>query len=75
MDEFIEGDLVRLKCGGPEIEVVCRVSQYQFEDGPAPAVFCLWEDRNFRFELAYPLHVLERVSRARPLYERRRYPR
>jgi hypothetical protein len=75
MDEFIEGDLVCLKCGGPEIEVVCKVDLYHFDDGPAPAVFCIWEDKNFRFEQAYPPYVLERVCRKRPPYERRRYPR
>lgn len=75
MDEFCEGDLVCLKCGGPEIEVVCTVEAYPFQDGAGPAVFCLWEGKHFRIEQAFPPYALERVGRAHPSYARRRHPR
>ena len=75
MDEFCEGDLVCLKCGGPEIEVLCTVDAYPFDEGPAPAIFCLWVGQHFHIAKAFPPYALERVHRARPPYERRRYQR
>eukprot|EP01034_Spumella_vulgaris_P028930 gene28930-35885_t len=41
MDTFCEGDLVCLKCGGSEIEVLSIVEAYPFDEGPAPAVICM----------------------------------
>lgn len=75
MDEFCEGDLVCLKCGGPEIEVVCTVEAYPFAEGPEPAIFCMWEGKHFRIELAYPPYALDPVRRAHPSFGPRRYPR
>lgn len=75
MDEFVEGDLVCLKCGGPEIEVVCSVADYPFPGGIGPAVFCISDRGHFRFEQVYPPIALDVVQRARPAYERRRYER
>ena len=73
MDEFCEGDLVCLKCGGPEIAVLCTVEAYPFDEGFAPAIFCLGVGQHFHIEQALPPYALDRVHRPRPPYERRRF--
>ena len=75
MSTFQEGDVVRLKGGGPHMDVIATVYDYPFERGVAPAVYCAWDDNHFRFEQMFHPHALEPVLPARPLYERRRYPR
>ena len=70
MDAISEGDLVRLKCGGPDMTVVAMTSVYNFGNEVAtPGAYCVYENRQFVFEQAYPLHSLE-VIRS----ERRRSP-
>lgn len=61
MHGFREGDVVRVKCGGPDMDVLCVTPDYPFSDGPAPAVFCVWDAGMFRFEQAYPLCAIEQV--------------
>jgi uncharacterized protein YodC (DUF2158 family) len=63
-DVFGEGDVVRLKCGGPEIDVIGTIDVYPFQDGPAPGVFCVWEDRHERHEQVYPICAIEPVAAA-----------
>ncbi len=70
MTEFKEGDLVRVKCGGPEMSVLCVVENYTFEEELDTGIFCLFERDNLLFEQAYPPRALDLVR-----YERRRYPR
>ncbi|WP_162251462.1 DUF2158 domain-containing protein [Massilia sp. Root418] len=58
---FGDGDVVRLKCGGPDVTVVGTVEAYPFMDGPAPGVFCVWEDGRRRYEQVYPPCAIERA--------------
>lgn len=61
---FGEGDVVRLKCGGPEVDVIGTIDVYPFQDGAAPGVFCVWEDRHERHEQVYPICAVEPVKPA-----------
>lgn len=63
---FGEGDIVRLKCGGPDISVVGTIEAYPFKDGPGPGVFCVWEENNRRHEQVFPLCAIEAVPAKRP---------
>ncbi|KQV81023.1 hypothetical protein ASD15_14175 [Massilia sp. Root351] len=61
---YREGDVVRLKCGGPALDVVGLVDAYPFKDGPEPGVFCVWEESCYRYEQVYPLYAVESVQLA-----------
>ena len=43
MHQFNEGDIVRVKCGGPDMTVVCVDEHYFADDDAALAVFCVYE--------------------------------
>jgi uncharacterized protein YodC (DUF2158 family) len=70
MTKFKEGDLVRVKCGGPEMSVVCIVEDYKFDHMRETGVFCVYEKDHLLFEQAYPSRALDLL-----LYERRFLPR
>ena len=70
MNQFNEGDIVRVKCGGPDMTVVCVDVDYFSQDDKPLAVFCIYEKDHFLFEQAYPEYALDIVR-----YERRRYTR
>ena len=70
MNQFNEGDIVRVKCGGPDMTVVCVDNNYFSQDDKPLAVFCVYEKDHFLFEQAYPEYALYIVR-----YERRRYTR
>jgi hypothetical protein len=72
---FNEGDIVRLKCGGPELAVLATLPAFQYEDGFALAVLCVLEDPYPRRLQAYPPYALDPVQIATVPYERRRYDR
>ncbi|CAN7463729.1 DUF2158 domain-containing protein [Pseudoduganella sp. LjRoot289] len=74
---FQTGDVVRLKTGGADMEVLCTAQRYPFPEGEAEAVLCIWEDTHFRFEKAFPVASLDIVSRASawPLHGPERYAR
>lgn len=61
---FREGDVVRLKCGGPDIDVVGLVDAYPFIDGPEPGVFSVGQHSGVRYEQVYPLCAVEPVRLA-----------
>lgn len=61
---YCEGDVVRLKCGGPVLDVVGLVDAYPFKDGPECGVFCVCEESGYRYEQVYPLYAVEPVQRA-----------
>lgn len=69
----VEGDLVRLKAGGPLMAV-----KFQVHD----LLLCVWQDASGRVRRAtFALHQLELVHRAEPLWIRaleslsRRWPK
>ena len=70
MHQFYEGDIVRVKCGGPDMTVVCVDDNFFAREETALAVFCVYEKDHFLFEQAYPEYALDIVR-----YERRRYTR
>jgi hypothetical protein len=72
-DIFGEGDVVRLKCGGPEIDVLGTIDAYPFKDGVAPGVFCVWVDKHQQHEHVYPICAVEPVA-AHPHWAQRRPP-
>lgn len=51
---FHEGDVVRLKGGGPTADVLGIIDDYCFEDGPEVGLFCVWENAGHRFEQVFP---------------------
>lgn len=61
---FQTGDVVRLKSGGAEMEVLCTAKHYPFPEGEEEAVLCIWDDTHFRFEKAFPQSALDIVSPA-----------
>ena len=61
MHQFNEGDIVRVKCGGPDMTVVCVDEHYFADDDAALAVFCVYEKDHFLFEQAYPEYTLDIV--------------
>lgn len=62
MNDISEGDLVCLKCGGPEMMVVAMTAVYTFgNDAPTPGAYCIVERNQFLHENAYPLYALEIV--------------
>lgn len=68
--QFNEGDIVRVKCGGPEMTVLCIDNDYYAQEDRRTAVFCVYEKDQYLFEQAYPECALDIVR-----YERRRFPR
>ena len=61
MSTICEGDLVRLKIGGPEMAVLAVIQDYAFPDGAGTGVFCVSESNNLLFEQVYPPDVIEVV--------------
>lgn len=70
MKQFSEGDIVRVKCGGPEMTVLCVDGDYFAQEDNRTAVFCVYEKDHYLFEQAYPEYALDIIR-----YERRRFPR
>lgn len=70
MNQFNEGDIVRVKCGGPDMTVLCIDGDYFTQEENRTAVFCVYEKDHFLFEQAYPECALDIIR-----YERRRFPR
>lgn len=71
MEQFKEGDVVRVKCGGPAMSVLCVTRDYPMGDESMDtAVFCVWDCGQYFYEQAYPPYALDLVR-----YERRRYMR
>lgn len=70
MHLFKEGDMVRVKCGGPPMTVLCVDANYFANANNATAVFCVFEKDHFMFEQAYPECALDIVR-----YEQRRFQR
>lgn len=68
--QFNEGDIVRVKCGGPEMTVLCVDGNYFTQEERRTAVFCVYEKDHYLFEQAYPECALDIIR-----YERRRYAR
>ena len=66
-----EGDVVRLKCGGPDIDVIGLIDAYPFRDGTGPGVYCVWEESHVRYEQVYPLQAVEPVRTAASWHVRR----
>lgn len=70
MNQFNEGDVVRVKCGGPDMTVVCVDDNYFAHAQTALAVFCVYEKDHFLFEQAYPEYALDIVRRERQPFTR-----
>ncbi|MES2257214.1 MAG: hypothetical protein V4724_01785 [Pseudomonadota bacterium] len=70
MELIKEGDVVRLKCGGPTMDVLAVLPAYPFQSGIATAVYCIPSNAQFRFEQILPLYALDIVR-----YEQRRFIR
>lgn len=62
MQAFKEGDVVRVKVGGPSMSVVCVVENYAFGDERDTAVLCIFENEHMLFEQAYPPRALDKVN-------------
>lgn len=62
MQAFKEGDIVRVKCGGPAMSVVCIVEDYVFDSEPDTAVLCIFENEHILFKQAYPPRALDKVD-------------
>lgn len=66
MDNFLDGDIVCLKCGGPEMTIVTLTFLYDSDiDLLTPCAYCICEVGHRLHENTLPLYALDVVRRNR----------
>lgn len=70
MERFKEGDLVRVRGGGPEMLVVGAYESMQCADEAIVGIFCVWDCDHQLYERVFAPDELDIIR-----YERRRYLR